>query len=305
MIPLVYIGAVGRSGTTLIERALASENQMVALGEMVHFWERSVLGNEPCGCGVPIRQCPTWTAIVARAFGGWDYLDGETIRDWQRTADRNRYIPFLIWPRLGPKKFRVALDQFTAHLARLYGAIATEVGIDKVLIDSSKHPSYLFLLRHVAGVDVRLLHVVRDPRGVANSWAKVVPRSEVNGTQDMERLGPWHAGSRWTSHHLLFMLAGFRRRSSRLVYERFTNRPDELSDQVDALVSSDTGVYSPRWPQSHVSLSTDHTVSGNPVRFASGSVTIRTDDSWRRTMGRSPKAIVELLTLPLRMVLCR
>lgn len=305
MIPLVYIGAVGRSGTTLIERALASENHLVALGEMVHFWERSVLGNEPCGCGVPIRACPTWTAIVTRAFGGWDYLDGETIRGWQRTADRNRYIPFLIWPRLGPKDFRVSLDLFTAHLARLYGAIATEVGIDKVLVDSSKHPSYLFLLRHVAGVDVRLLHVVRDPRGVANSWAKVVPRSEVDGTQDMERLGPWHAGCRWTSHHLLFMLAGFRHRSSRLVYERFTNRPDELSDQVDALVTADTGVRAPRWPQPHVSLSTDHTVSGNPVRFASGSVTIRTDDSWRRTMGRSPKAIVELLTLPLRMVLCR
>ncbi len=305
MIPLVYIGAVGRSGTTLIERALASENHLVALGEMVHFWERSVLHNEPCSCGVPIRECPTWTAIITRAFGGWDQLDGETVRRWQHEVDRNRYIPLLIWPRLGSTQFRTTLGQFSGHLARLYAAIANEVGVDKVLVDSSKHPSYLFLLRHVAGVDVRLLHVVRDPRGVANSWAKVVPRSEAGGTQDMERLGPWHAGARWTSHHLLFMLASVRRRSTRLVYERFTRRPDELSDRVDSLITDDTKVRAPRWPEPHVMLSTDHTVSGNPVRFASGSVTIRTDDSWRQTMGRSPKAIVELLTLPLRMVLCR
>ncbi len=305
MIPVVYIGAVGRSGTTLIERALASEGHLIALGEMTHFWERGVLRDEPCGCGVPVRSCPVWTRIVERAFGGWDGLDGEAVLAWQRAADRNRYIPFLVWPRLGPKRFREAFEQLTTHLARLYAAIADEAGSGKVLVDSSKHPSYLFLLRHVPGVEVRLLHVVRDPRGVANSWAKVVARSETGGTEDMERLGPWHAGARWTSHHLLFLLAGLRRPSTRLVYERFTNRPDELSERVDSLIAADTGVHAPRWPDGHVSLSTDHTVSGNPVRFATGSVTIRTDDSWRRTMRRSPKAIVELLTLPLRLVLCR
>lgn len=305
MTPLLYIGAVGRSGTTLIERALASEDQFVALGEMVHFWERAAIRNESCGCGKPIQECEFWAKVIDRAFGGWDRLDSEAVRQAQQTCDRNRYIPFLLAPRLGPKAFRQALGEFTATLARLYDALAETVGPHQVLVDSSKHPSYLFLLRHVPGLDVRLLHVVRDPRGVANSWAKVVARSESGGTEDMERLGPWHAGARWTSHHLLFLLAAARRPSRRLNYARFTARPDELGEQAEALMAPDIEVSAPRWPESCVELSTDHTVSGNPVRFATGSIAIRADDSWRQTMARSSRTIVDLLTLPLRLVLCR
>lgn len=302
--PLIYLGAVGRSGTTLIERALASEGHLVALGEMCHFWERSVLRNEPCGCGEPIRDCPLWTKIVHQAFGGWDHLDGEHVRSLQQACDRNRFIPALIWPRLGGAAFRRSLEEFSAVLARLYAAIAAVAEPGQVLIDSSKHPSYLFLLRHVAGIDVRLLHVVRDPRGVAHSWGKVVARAETGGADDMERLDPWHAGARWTSHHLLFTLAGRRHRRERLVYERFSTRPDELSERVESLVA-DTGVRAPRWPDSVVQLSTDHTVSGNPVRFATGTITIRPDQAWRSALGRRSRAIVDLLTLPLRLVLCR
>jgi hypothetical protein len=303
---LVFIGAVGRSGTTLLERTLATADGTVALGEMVHLWDRGVSSDEPCGCGARFSQCSFWSAVGERAFGGWSALDLDAVEADRRAVDRNRHIPFLIAPRLATPRFRAAHRRYLDVLDRLYTAIG-EVAAEgehaaPILIDSSKHPSYLFVLRSLPHHRVRLLHVVRDPRGVANSWAREVARPE-NG-EPMERLGTGRAIARWTSHNLLFQLAGVLGTPRRRVaYERFTADPAAIGAAVDQLLS--------RAPTSlaivgaDVELGTDHTVSGNPVRFRSGSITIRPDDAWRRTMPSRARRVVGTLTTPLRQVYSR
>ena len=300
----MYLGAVGRSGTTLLERSAATAPSFVSLGELVHLWERGARLDQPCGCGEPFSGCPFWTAVGERAFGGWEQLDIDQVLGWQRDADRNRFVPLLLVPRLGSRRFRAALASFTSVLERLYGAIDDEVaertGARRVLVDASKHPSYLFVLRRLRGHRVRLLHVVRDPRGVAHSWAKVVERPEAAG-EDMERLDTAHAIARWTSHNLLFQLAaatGVRRR--RLRYEAFATDPDELGRRLAAL-TEDLRVEVPRFADHTAHLGTDHTVSGNPMRFRTGAVVIRPDDAWRREMPARTRRIVTVLTAPLRL----
>jgi len=71
----------------------------------------------------------------------------------------------------------------------LYTAIGEMAGPGVVAVDASKHPSYLLLIRRMPSHDVRLLHIVRDPRGVAHSWAKSVRRPESASGDDMEQLG--------------------------------------------------------------------------------------------------------------------
>jgi hypothetical protein len=300
MSTVVYLGAVGRSGTTLLERAAATSHSFVSLGEMVHLWERGALGGEPCGCGLPIHDCPFWDDVMTRAFGGWDHVDAARVRAWQQAVDRNRFIPMLAWPRLGRAAFRTALDEFVDVLDRLYTAIAQVVGPDVVLVDASKHPSYFFVLRRVPNHDVRLLHVIRDPRGVAHSWAKSVQRPESASGDDMERLGTWKAVARWSSHNLIFSLAGLRSRRATLRYERFAADPNELST-VLAQLTGDLGVDMPTFTDHSVDLQVNHTVSGNPMRFTTGSIQIRPDDGWRSSMARRPRLIVSLLTAPLRL----
>jgi hypothetical protein len=48
-----------------------------------------------------------------------------------------------------------------------------------------------------------------------------------------------------------------------------------------------------------ISLSVDHTVSGNPVRFRSGSIELQPDEEWRVKMRGADKNIVTALTAPL------
>ncbi len=300
MSTIVFLGAVGRSGTTLLERILATTPSFVSLGEMVHLWERGLELNEPCGCGAPFRECAFWGAVGQRAFGGWDALDLEQVRSWKHACDRNRLIPQLIVRRLGSRRFNVALAEFTKILDQLYSAISDEVGENVVLVDASKHPSYLFVLRHLRSHQPRLLHIIRDPRGVAHSWSKVVLRPE--GSDDMERLGALRASARWTSHNALFHLAGrLRVRRERLDYERFAQNPSVLAQTVGRL-TDDLSTTLPTFDDRTIVLQTNHTVSGNPMRFTSGPIEVRVDEKWRTSMPRLQRLTVSALTFPLRMV---
>ena len=300
MSTVLYVGAVGRSGTTLIERAIGTSPSFVSLGEVVHLWHRGLELNESCGCGLAFQECAFWSAVADRAFGGWSKLNVEQVRAWQRTVDRNRFIPMLIWPRFASASFRTALAGFTGILDQLYTAISEQVDPGVVLVDASKHPSYLFVLRHLRLHRPRLLHVVRDPRGVAHSWAKVVHRPDGAG-DDMERLGALRASGRWLSHNLIFQLAGrlsVRRR--RLRYDRFVADPAELPRTVGHL-TADLGSTLPTFDGTTIYLGLNHTVSGNPMRFTTGPIQVRSDDGWRVSMPRLQRLTVSVLTLPLRL----
>jgi hypothetical protein len=300
MTTVVYLGAVGRSGTTLLERVAATSPSFVSLGEMVHLWERGVQRDEPCGCGLPLRSCPMWTSIAEQAFGGWDAIDIERVRAWQRRADRNRYIPFLLVPRLATPRFREAMNGLIEVLDPLYTAIGQVAGQGVVAIDASKHPSYFLLIRRLPSHDVRLLHIVRDPRGVAHSWAKSVRRPESSSGDDMEQLGTVKAVGRWMSHNLLFTVGGFGLPHRRMRYERFAADPTELSRALGSL-TADLHTRMPEFQGNRVDLVVNHTVSGNPLRFKTGELEIRPDDSWRTAMPHGKRLLVSLLTFPLRL----
>ena len=48
-----------------------------------------------------------------------------------------------------------------------------------------------------------------------------------------------------------------------------------------------------------ISLSLDHTVSGNPGRFRKGTIELRADEEWKAKMRGADKNVVTALTAPL------
>jgi len=301
VIKVFYLGAVGRSGTTLLERALATSPSYVSLGEVVHLWERGLLGGESCGCGVPLTDCPFWREVGEVAFGGWGEVDANRVMALRHAVDRNRYIPWLLVPRIAPRRFRAQRAELLGILSALYGAVVGIASRDAsgplVLVDASKHPSYYLLVRALPLVDVYLLHVVRDPRGVAHSWSKVVTRPEAG--DDMERLGTLHSIGRWVSHNMALSLAGVRHRRRLLRYEAFAAHPGHLADVASALIA-DPAVRPPLIEARRIDLQINHTVSGNPMRFATGPVDIRADAAWATSMPKCSRLAVTLATAPLR-----
>ena len=104
--------------------------------------------------------------------------------------------------------FADRLRDYADYLAAIYRAASEVGGADAggagVVVDTSKHPSYAFMLRRVRGIDLRVVHMVRRPQGVAHSWAKSVERPEITDRVEMmPRYGAVRVALRWNSWNLL------------------------------------------------------------------------------------------------------
>lgn len=298
---VLYVGGCGRSGSTLLDRMLSQVGGFSSVGEVVHLWRRGVRDNELCSCGRPFGECRFWLEVGRVAFGGWDGLDVDDVMALQRAVDRNRYIPFMLFPGLWPA-YRERLRHYTAILFRLYTGIRHAVG-GNVIIDSSKHASTAFLLRRVEGLDLRVIHLVRDSRGVAFSQMKRVQRPEVVGKEAyMPAVGAIHSSLQWMSYNSLFhALKASGVRTTFVRYESLVRDPRrQILRILERVGARADGANLEFIDGCRVTLRADHTVAGNPLRFRQGSVDLRIDDEWRRRMGRRSRALTSLLTWPLR-----
>lgn len=295
---VVYLGGSGRSGSTLLERLLGAVPGVTALGEVVHLPARGLVEQEACACGEPLDRCPFWAPVGRRAFGGWDQVDGPAWRALQGRVDRNRHLARLTVP-VGAA-FRRDLADHVGRLDRLYLAAAAEAG-SGVLVDSSKHASTAFALRHLRRVDVRFVHLVRDSRGVAYSWTKEVARPETGSGSPMPQYSPASSAAWWDAFNVMLTgLAAVGCPVLRLRYE------DVLADPAGALraILGPTGLpLDPGWDAflgaTGADLGPSHSVAGNPMRFTRGTVALRRDDAWRDHLPPPDRRLVTALTGPL------
>jgi UDP-N-acetylglucosamine transferase subunit ALG13 len=299
---VLFVGGLGRSGSTLLDRMLAQMPDAASVGELVHIWERAVRDNERCGCGDAFSACPFWQKVGHLAFGGWENVDvGEVLR-LKAQADRTRFVPALALPWLCAQR-RADVAAYTAYYTAIYAAVREVSGCD-VVVDSSKHASLAFALRWAHEVDLRVLHLVRDARGVAYSWSKRVLRPEVvDDEQYMTQYSPTEVSVLWTAQNAAFgILDATGVPVLRLRYEdvlrdpgtalRRLRRHAGLGERDDALAFLGRG---------GIDLDVDHTVAGNPMRFQTGHIPLRADDEWRTKLPRAHRRVVSALTLPLRL----
>jgi hypothetical protein len=301
-VPILYIGGMGRSGSTLLEVMVSRVPGAWPVGELRYLWERGPVEDVLCSCGARFSACPFWREVGDVAFGGWGELDVERVLEIARHTDRHRYLPLLLWPRLSPD-FERRLSEYGEILRRLYSAIRTVSGCE-VVVDSTKDPPYAYLLRAVDGLDVRLVHLVRDSRGVAYSWTKSVVRPEVTErVAYMARVPPARMALRWVDYNLLFH--GFGARSAGASSRMFLRYESLISDPRAALrsilahggltVTPETLAFLDGGEMRRAEL---HTISGNPLRFEQGTLKLRLDEEWKRRMKRRDRLVVLAVTWP-------
>lgn len=298
---VLYIAGSGRSGSTLLELMLGQVPGFCSVGELSYIWVRGVSEDELCGCGKRFLQCPFWRQVGEEAFGAWDRVDSDDLVSLRAAVDRTRFVPLMLAPATS-LRYRAMLTRYAHLLGRLYDAILRVTGA-RVVVDSTKHASTGFLLRRVPGVDLRVVHLVRDGRGVAYSWMKEVRKPEaMDRDAYLDRYPPGRMAVRWMTYnslvHLLRLDADI---PSLLVrYEDLVREPHRTIRRIvslagEAIRDQDLGFIGDGW----VHTSTDHNIAGNPVRFTRGRMPLRIDDEWRRKMAARDRRLFSAIAFPL------
>lgn len=294
---VLYIGGFGRSGTTLINRMLGELPDVCAIGEAVNLWRQGVVNDEKCGCGRRFHACPFWREVGALAFGGWHRVDLDSVLALRSANSRFRFVREAS-PAAGSRR---GIEANNALYWRLYSAIS-EVSGCSVVVDASKHASLLSHLRHHEPLDIRLIHVVRDSRGVAHSWAKIRRRPESDDPGSvMDRFTAVRSALLWNMYNTSFV--ALRRLGvayHRLRYEDLVRAPERHLREVAGAAGLDVADDAFSFlGDGYVRLTDTHCVAGNPMRFEHGRMDLRMDDEWISVLSRRDRLAVTGLTLPL------
>ncbi|HEX2418636.1 MAG TPA: sulfotransferase [Micromonosporaceae bacterium] len=288
---VLYITGWCRSGSTLLGNLLNELDGVVHVGELHYLWANGVLGagtNSWCGCGGPIRGCALWSSVLAQFGDHPSRLAAQMVAAQQRLL-RTRHTGERLAEAMGssatPPEVIVALNR----MAALYLAIARRSNAELV-VDSSKYPAEAAALCGRSDLDVRVLHLVRDPRATAHSWRR--------SKEYIPPMGVWRSGSYWTAFNLASdrIGASFPGRYLRLTYEEFAERPRESVAAVMRLA----GLHGPPPVSADGSavLGVNHTVTGNPDRLRQGPVQVVPDGAWTRELPRPYAALATALAAP-------
>jgi hypothetical protein len=190
------------------------------------------------------------------------------------------------------------MSEYLGNLSRLYAATGAHLH-GSVLVDSSKLPAYGALLDMLPHVELRIVHLIRDPRATAYSWLRKKALPDRAGTAFMQQQGPVKASALWDMWNVAAGLLWRRdRRYLRVHYETFVRDPRGVVQDILAHAGLE-GAAAPFVSDTEVELSQNHTVAGNPSRFSTGRVTIRADDEWTTRMRPSDRFRVTVVTWPL------
>lgn len=286
---LIYITGADRSGSTLLDNMLGEVPGFQSVGELRYFWERGLIERRRCGCGKPVPECPIWSEVITRIARHDPAAVVELLE-----LTRTRYAPAAMVPGVR-KRYRARLEHLTPALDDLYRAVRAVTG-HQIIVDSSKRPTYAYALSRLPDVELHIVHLVRDPRAVAYSRGRIKAQVDTDKIRPMTRAGPVTSAGYWSFWNWAIRRL-FRKGRYQLVrYEDLVSNPGATLATIVRNVGCTAAIDF--IDGSQVRLNPNHTVSGNPSRFNTGTIQVALDTKWEAKMRAIDKKIVTALTFP-------
>lgn len=279
---LLYIASNGRSGSTLLEMLLNVSPHMWTLGEF-HVLPWEIRENvKPCGCGTNVAECKLWGPVIAEHR---ELLLHGSIDRFRRAYNVDRALRFKELPTLltgGLKSKLSRMEQVWRYgddNRIVLGAVqqrAEQLGANQLtwLVDASKSPYRLLWLAASDQFDLKVVHLVKDPRAFAYSVAK--HSSGVSQAYQVAR-----AVARWQVENRIFDVLHRKyllpEQVFRLRYEQLADRPNETLQELAEWLDV------PEWSGAdELFRGENHGISGNSSRFDSRGIQL--DEKWKRDL---------------------
>lgn len=286
------------TGSTLLGTLLNEHPQCASIGAAVGLLARADLTTYRCSCGALFRECDFWIDIATRTKELGHPVEVFETNFWN-THLRLSHNPLLnaaLVRSLGSTPLNAVRDAVVGRVSRVTRAIdamawnswalATAVlerTEKSVFVDTARdHQRPKYLAGHPR-LDLRVIHLIRDPRGNSASIMKHTGADVTTAVRqwrhynvEAARVKRYVAPEAWMT----------------LRYEDLCADPEGVLDRIATFVGAgpaSTGTTGPRGVDRHI--------IGNSMRLK-GPREIREDRSWETKLSRADLAIIARIAGP-------
>lgn len=296
---VIYIVGSSRSGSTILNILLGNIDGVFAAGELNHYMRAGANSDSYCSCGRPVTTCEFWTSVRnASDDMTKDHTHSfqdltNTIENWRSLLSTNN------------KSSGNRLKQAYADYSDAYYDSILKISKNNFVVDASKSPVRLLHLLSNSNHEYKVIHTVRDPRGVCaslnKSWKKDVERGiEVNlaGRPYRKIIKELYLLS------FLTILARLRTRKGNFLqvrHEDLVSRTKGTINNLQNFLEVDCHELA-----EHVAnggeLQQSHNVGGNRLRMQKAIKISPTTDLWHENLSKTKAVLVTIAIIPLRLI---
>ena len=270
----------GRSGTTALATFLGNSSEILNLGEMHQYFEH-IVDEKECSCGDQLQKCEFW--------------DNKISNNLIQSSTKNRILS---------EKFE-SHSSIVKHILQLFSKKEIEEYIEihqqllntiqldsekTTLLDSSKYIGRVLALDKLENIDLKVIYVVRDVRGVINSFSKNVQTSKSPLSTIVYYLVV-NSVSEFVAKILL------RKKVVKIRYEDLVNNPMQVFSRLETFLKLDlTDVKNKILDKQPFSLG--HIVGGNRLK-KNKEIYFRKDIIWKDNFSFLERVIYYFLAAPI------
>jgi hypothetical protein len=223
-----------------------------------------------------MSECSFWSKVTVDPH----------LRTLARSFARARFIHRALWWR---PETHADLQRFLSAASEFYNTLAALTGAS-VIVDSSKNPTLAALLTRAPEIEVYIIHMIRDLRGVVSSWYR--PKAYISAMSPRRCILQWYRAN-VGAEFLKNRAAGF----SRLRYEDFVARPKPMLEQLASTIGG-FPVRCSFFRDGQAQIHLQHHALGNPDKLQCGEIVLRKREP---ELGSIIKFAVSLAGAPLLM----
>lgn len=267
---VAFIAGTSWSGSTLLEQGLGQLDDWISIGEPFWIWDRA-FPLMLCECGAEFGRCEFWQTVLHDAYGRDQYAVREQVRMLARGLWRHSVLPTMTHSE--SVRPSLALAELGDLVTPVYETVARLTGAATV-VDASKAGLWGLALAGAPGIDLRVVHLVRDPESYLASDGR--PR-EVPFPPGATR--PPRPPSRSLLTWLLLhfeadLLSRHDTQSTTVLYEDLVRDPAGTAGAVARTIDPSADVQRVFDGDRLLVSSTGHAIGGNPRRPGPGRTVI-------------------------------
>ena len=308
---VLKITGTARSGSTILDIVLGNHPDIESVGEVNRLIRTGWISRESlrgidskklavpiCTCGkrldvlyvdTPDEACPFWSSVRRE----WvERTDPDSIESYPKLRGNfERTRPALLVQQclrlLYERRRRSAQFRSYAGLTRAFFESIRAVSGKPVIVDSTKSATRAFAFGMTPGIDLYVVHLVRDGRGVIASLRKTFKKDIQAGIMwDHKGRPMWKTVARWIVLNLATEWVCTQlgpKKTMRLRYEDFVADPKGALERIGSLLELDlTDVADDA--SSGKPMQAGHNIGGNRTK-KSGIITLRPDaQEWKSAL---------------------